>query len=296
MLDVALLPGPPASVLVRAFAACLASVAEVPIAQLPRPGADLTDAVATWRGWLAGRGAGLVSINDPARFHWPGFWIALLGDQADAQERSAVLMFGTPAGVVLSPQDEAHLGRAAADLPVRTGFLVASLDPVLAAPATAPTLRGWIEAIAIAARATGPMTLVPTARAVTGRGLDGDRYAQRAGTFTPASGSGNGYDLTLIRAEVLDDLSEDGVQLGYADARRNLVTRGIDLNDLVGRTFRIGEVQCMGRRLCEPCAHLERLTTRGALRGLIHRGGLRADILTDGQITTGTTIETTDRP
>jgi MOSC domain-containing protein YiiM len=73
-----------------------------------------------------------------------------------------------------------------------------------------------------------------------------------------------------------------------------IVTRAIDLNALVGRRFRVGEVECVGQRLCEPCSHLEHLTTKGALRQLIHRGGLRADILTDGHITTGTVIETID--
>ena len=94
-----------------------------------------------------------------------------------------------------------------------------------------------------------------------------------------------GYDLTLIEAEVLDQLVlPDGRRLEYGEARRNLITRGVDLNSLVGRRFRVGNVECLGQRLCEPCAHLERLTTKGVLRGLIHRGGLRADILTDGHI------------
>jgi MOSC domain-containing protein YiiM len=76
--------------------------------------------------------------------------------------------------------------------------------------------------------------------------------------------------------------------LGFApqDARRNVVTRGIDLNALVGRRFTVGDVECIGRRLCEPCAHLERLSP-GTLRPLVHRGGLRADLLGDGTIHVG---------
>ncbi len=90
-----------------------------------------------------------------------------------------------------------------------------------------------------------------------------------------------------------DDLAlPEGRTLGFAEARRNVVTRGIDLNALVGRRFRVGNVECLGQRLCEPCAHLERLTTKGALRGLIHRGGLRADVLSDGDFKTGDLIET----
>ena len=104
-----------------------------------------------------------------------------------------------------------------------------------------------------------------------------------------------GYDLTLIEAEVLDSLTlPEGRTLGYAEARRNIVTHGIDLNALVGRRFRVGTVECLGQRLCEPCSHLERLTAKGALRGLIHRGGLRADVLSDGEVTTGALIETID--
>ena len=140
------------------------------------------------------------------------------------------------------------------------------------------------------------MQQMTTARAIPGRGLDGDRYANRAGTFTPRSGRGSGYDLTLIEAEVLDELTlPDGQRLGYAEARRNIVTRGIDLNTLVGQRFKVGDVECVGRRLCEPCAHLERLTHKGVLRKLIHRGGLRADILTTGNITLGATIERLER-
>ena len=94
---------------------------------------------------------------------------------------------------------------------------------------------------------------------------------------------------------MLDELTlPDGQRLEYAEARRNVVTRGIDLNTLVGQRFRVGDVECVGRRLCEPCAHLERLTHKGVLRNLIHRGGLRADILTAGSITVGAAIELAD--
>lgn len=94
---------------------------------------------------------------------------------------------------------------------------------------------------------------------------------------------------------MLDSLTlPDGRTLGYAEARRNVVTHGIDLNALVGRRFRVGTVECLGRRLCEPCSHLERLTIKGTLRGLIHRGGLRADVLSNGEVTTGDLIETID--
>jgi MOSC domain-containing protein YiiM len=99
-----------------------------------------------------------------------------------------------------------------------------------------------------------------------------------------------GYDLTLIAAEVLDELAAAGHTLDFVGARRNILTRGIDVNALVGRTFRIGDVICRGSRLCEPCVHLDRLSGSGLLRPLIHRGGLRADILTNGEIRLGAPI------
>ena len=299
MLDVELPAESASPVLTRSFAACLAAAIEMPVAQVPLPRLELPQAVSRWRSWLAGRGVGLVPIANAARFNWPGYWIAVLGElppeSRSSQDRMAVLMFGTPSGVVLSPQDPALLGRASLDLPVAQGYVVAAFDPALSGLAARPPLRGTVEAIAVAAEATGPMRLVQEAEALAGRGLAGDRYADKAGTFTPRDGGGSGYDLTLIQAEVLDELVLGGDRrLGYAEARRNVITRDIDLNALVGRRFLLGEAECLGQRLCEPCAHLERLTQPGVLRGLIHRGGLRADVLTDGRIRTGSVIATVD--
>ena len=290
MLDVELPPETVGPRIVGSFRVCLASVLEVPLGEVPQHQENLRAAVGQWRTWLAGRGVGLVPIANASRFQWPGYWIAVLA--GTPEEQTAVLMFGSPSGAVLSPQNSALLGRAAADLPVEEGYVVAPFDPARSAASTRPAQRGRVEAVAIADRAEAPMQQVTTARAIPGRGLEGDRYANRVGTFTPRSGHGVGYDLTLIEAEVLDELTlPDGNRLGYAEARRNIVTRGIDLNTLVGQRFRVGDVECVGRRLCEPCAHLERLTHRGVLRKLIHRGGLRADILTAGNITVGTAIE-----
>jgi MOSC domain-containing protein YiiM len=299
MIDVALPVTDGVPELVRSFAACVASVTETPVSEVPQPRADLPGAIAHWRSWLAARGTGLVPIANPSRFNWPGYWLAVLGQTAaepPSDAATAVLMFGTPSGVVLSPQAPALLGAAASDLPVREGYVLSSLDPAFPTrDVPLPQLRGTVVAIAMAEQATGPMRSVEEARALAGKGLEGDRYAVKAGTFTPASSIAAGYDLTLIEAEVLDALVlPNGGRLGYAAARRNVVTRGVDLNALVGRRFRLGDVECLGQRLCEPCAHLERLTSKGVLRGLIHRGGLRADVLTDGRITTGAVLETVD--
>ncbi|HEU0057476.1 MAG TPA: MOSC domain-containing protein, partial [Gaiella sp.] len=93
------------------------------------------------------------------------------------------------------------------------------------------------------------------------------------------------YELTLVEQRALED-----VDLSWEEARRNVVTRGIALNALVGRRFTVGTAECVGRRLAEPCAHLERLTRPGIIRPLVHRAGLRADILRDGEIALGDTI------
>lgn len=301
MIEVELPEGDGVPELVRSFAACLASVTETPVAEVPLPQAGLPGALAHWRSWFAGRGGGLVAIAKPASFNWPGYWLAVLGEarrpDSTAEDGTAVLMFGTPSGVVLSPQDPNLLGRAAADLLIREGYVLSGLDPasINATGSPLPTLSGRVEIIVVAERASGDMHVVEHTKAIANRGLEGDRYATKAGTFTPANDTIRGYDLTLIEAEVLDRLSlPDGNRLAYADARRNIVTRGIDLNALVGRRFRIGNVECLGQRLCEPCSHLERLTTKGTLRALIHRGGLRADVLSDGEITTGAPIATRD--
>ncbi|HET6562161.1 MAG TPA: MOSC domain-containing protein [Marmoricola sp.] len=238
-----------------------------------------------------------MTLAKPSSFNWPGYWLAVLakpGAGVSAGDAAVVVMFGTPSGVVLSPQDPSLLGRPATELPVREGYVLCGLDPAFITP-TSPLhhLSGTVAAIALAERATGAMHTADHAKALANRGLVGDRYASKAGTFTPANDTARGYDLTLIEAEVLDNLTlPGGGTLGYAEARRNIVTRGIDLNALVGRRFRVGTVECLGQRPCEPCSHLERLTTKGALRGLIHRGGLRADVLSDGELTTGSLIET----
>lgn len=277
---------------VQSFWACLSSVLELPQAEVPQADADLNVAIAQWRTWLAGRGFGLVPIANASAFQWPGYWIAVLEAADSSREQSTVLMFGTPPGVVLSPHESALLGQAARDLRVEAGYIVAPLDPAWHTVAKAPSQHGRVEAIAIADLAEAPMRHVSAVRAIPGRGLEGDRYAKRAGTFTPRSGQGVGYDLTLIEAEVLDELTlADGTSLEYAEARRNIVTRGLDLNALVGERFKVGEVECIGRRLCEPCSHLERLTHAGVLRGLIHKGGLRADILSEGTIQVGATVQ-----
>jgi MOSC domain-containing protein YiiM len=147
---------------------------------------------------------------------------------------------------------------------------------------------GKVEAIHIAPRAKAPMQTIGRATALPGAGLEGDRYALRQGTFFKPLPD---FELTLIESEALEALSRDyHIELSSAEARRNLVTRGVALNHLVGKEFRIGPVRIRGIRLCEPCAHLQSLTGRAVIKGLSHRGGLRAQILTEGPICVGDSV------
>ncbi len=148
---------------------------------------------------------------------------------------------------------------------------------------------GEVVSIHIAPKREAPTQSVDSAHAIPGRGLEGDRYFRAAGTYSDRPGPGR--ELTLIEIEAIEALARDsGVAIEPGAARRNLVTRGAALNHLVGREFRVGDVRLRGIRLCEPCAHLEGLTRRGVLGGLVHRGGLRAQILTEGRIRVGDPI------
>jgi hypothetical protein len=239
----------------------------------PVPPAEGDEPVRFFRQWLAERNLGLVPIDEADAFDWPGQWIAVVRDGGGAH---AVLMFGSPSGVWLDPGEAYHEGAR-----IEAGWLLTPLDLHL------PTDRpydgepgvGTVAAIMLAPDAEAPLVRVDEADALAGRGLAGDRYGAGRGTF---SGPGRGYELTLVEADVLDE-----IELPWEQARRNVVTQGIALNGLVGRRFRIGAVECVGRRPAEPCAHLEKLARPGLLRPLVHRGGLRADIVSGGSIRVG---------
>jgi MOSC domain-containing protein YiiM len=128
-----------------------------------------------------------------------------------------------------------------------------------------------------------PMESTLEVQAVAGRGLEGDRYFDGTGHWSKTPGASR--ELTLIELEAIEALErEKSIAIAPGAARRNVVTRGVPLNHLVGREFRVGAVRLRGTRLCEPCAYLEGLTQQGVLAGLIHRGGLRAEIVTGGTI------------
>lgn len=254
------------------FAACLAELFGLEAAQIPIEAGG--DPVLQAGEWLAGRGLGLVPVLEPARFGWGGRWLARLGDGR------TVLAFGAPPGVVFDPAG----GPPTA--PFAEGWVLAALRPPSLPslpPTPAVTAAGTVTDILVAPSATAPMERMTRGEACAGRGLRGDRYFAGEGTFSDPAGTG--HDLTLVEAEALETLG-----VTAEEARRNVVTRGIELDGLIGRRFTVGDVECVGRRRCEPCAHLERLTRPGILRDLVHRSGLRADVVRSGRISLGDVV------
>jgi MOSC domain-containing protein YiiM len=152
--------------------------------------------------------------------------------------------------------------------------------------------QGTVVSIHLAAIGGAPVTEVVEVRAVPGKGLEGDRYFTNRGTYSKPQRDPGG-EATLIESEALEALKRDyGIELALGASRRNIMTRGIALNHLVGREFAVGAVRFRGIRLCEPCVHLQKLTEAGVMRGLVHRGGLNAVILSDGFIHVGDIITT----
>jgi len=150
-----------------------------------------------------------------------------------------------------------------------------------------------VVSLHIASGAGAEMRAMTDVLAVMGRGIDGDRYFSQTGTYSNHPGTGRA--VTLIEIEAIEALAREyDVQLAPGSARRNLVTRGVALNHLVGKTFAAGAVVLRGMRLCEPCLHLDALTRNGTARGLIHRGGLRAEIMGGGVIQIGDVITMID--
>ena len=135
-----------------------------------------------------------------------------------------------------------------------------------------------VEAIHLGPEMAGELSPVDEAGAVAGKGLEGDRK------FHP-DGARPGQALTLVEAEEVE-----GAGLTPGGTRRQVTVRGVRLNDLIGKRFRVGEVECYGVELCEPCAHLESMTRPGLMRDLVHRAGINADILTDGVIRVGDAV------
>lgn len=153
-------------------------------------------------------------------------------------------------------------------------------------------MSGLVESIYLHVGQTGgePMVPVDSARAVLAAGLEGDRFWQGPGSSAKKKGSDR--EVTLIEAETIEAVNREGkVSIRPDTSRRNIVTRGVALNHLVDREFRVGSVLLRGIRLCEPCKHLEQLTEPGMLMALLHRGGLRAQVVEAGEFRIGDPIE-----
>jgi len=135
-----------------------------------------------------------------------------------------------------------------------------------------------VEAIHLGAQRVAELWTVESVRAVAGKGLEGDRHFHE-------EGASPGQALTLVEAEIVEE-----VGLAPGETRRQLTVRGIKLNDLVGKRFRVGDVECFGVELCEPCLHLEELTRPGMIRALVHRAGINADIVSGGTIRVGDAV------
>jgi MOSC domain-containing protein YiiM len=135
-----------------------------------------------------------------------------------------------------------------------------------------------VEAIHIGPEEAGELQPVESVRVLAGLGVEGDRH------FQP-DGAKPGQALTLVEAENVED-----VGLAPGASRRQLTTRGVRLNDLVGKHFKVGDVECYGVELCEPCEHLQSMTRPGIIKDFLHRSGINADVLTDGVIRVGDAI------
>jgi MOSC domain-containing protein YiiM len=274
--------GPPPRTAAASLAACLATILELPLEEVPTPHPDEDAAGWGMTRWLGGMGLGLVPVADAASFSWAGPWIGWVVPTAGTEHR-AVVMFGVPPGVVWDPCGVTESKAWTLD----GGFVVSVLDVALARPPRleAPRTPGTVEAIFVAPEAGAAAQRAGQGRAVAGKGLDGDRHAVGMGTF-PSGPPGSA--LTLIEAEVCESFTPP---LSENEHRRNIVTRGIDLNALVGHEFRIGTVRCRGVRLCEPCTVVDGYASRPILRALVHRGGLRADVLEDGTFHAGDEVK-----
>ena len=149
--------------------------------------------------------------------------------------------------------------------------------------------RGKVLEINVAPEHGAPIDAIQEARLVPGEGIEGDKIfnAARQGKKPRPN-----QEVTLVEVEAVRALErESGIALTPADTRRNLVTEGVPLNHLVGREFRVGEAVLKGHKLCEPCGHLEGMTQKGVVQGLLHRGGLRAEIVKEGVVRPGDPVE-----
>lgn len=153
-------------------------------------------------------------------------------------------------------------------------------------------ITGTVEAIYTAPSAGEPMQPLSEADAIAGRGLAGDRYLEGAGYYSNRPLADGSREITLIEAEELEGLErETGIRLDPSESRRNILTRSVSVNALIGKRFWLGGVLCEGLRICEPCTYLEKLNGKRVMRPLVHKGGLRARIVSGGTVRVGDEVQ-----
>lgn len=151
-------------------------------------------------------------------------------------------------------------------------------------------MNGKVLAIYVAPVRAAPMESRESVRAVPGKGLEGDHRFDPTGTLSAKKGFGR--EATFIEVEAVEAVFRDyQIELGANETRRNILTRGVALNHLIGREFTVGTTRFKGIEMCEPCQHLEKLTRKGVKEALIHRGGLNAQILDEGTVSVGDPID-----
>ena len=181
-------------------------------------------------------------------------------------------------------------------MPTSDTRLTNASSPITYHPSPTDHLRpGEVVAIHIAPGAGQPMQALEEVEAIAGEGLVGDRYRDGVGFYSASPITPGARELTLIAAEALAAVErETGIELRPDEHRRNVTTRGVDLDALIGRRFRLGEVVCEGIRACPPCHHLEEVTGKPVMPPLVRRGGLRARIVAGGHIRLGDRIASAD--
>jgi len=165
-----------------------------------------------------------------------------------------------------------------------------SSDRSLGAHNAGASWRGVITHLHLVPRASLPMRGFDSLTLVAGVGITGDRYSTGAGYYSDRPEEGR--QITLFEEETLIALQRDhGIEFAPQEHRRNVTTRGVALNHLVGRRFRVGEAVLEGTRLSTPCKHIEDVTMKPVFNYLVNRSGLNAKILTGGVIRLGDGIE-----
>lgn len=261
------------------LAAIIESIVGFPVGVL-----DETRAVAEAGERLAECNLGILSVADAAAFSWPGHWIAIA--ETDSGDRMPVAMFGVPSGPLT---DEGAATLTNATIVEALVVVPLDLDRPHGVDAYGSTVAdGVVTALYTAPSAGAACVAHASRRALPGLGLEGDRYATDAGTFSKPGR--NGQALTLVAAESIAQARANGAEIDETTCRRNVITRGIELEPLIGHSFAIGEATFRATRLAEPCAHLERVTRPGVLRAMVHLGGIRADIIGEGEIRVGDAI------